>query len=98
MASQRVNSNEVNPQISCFQQVKESKLTDVALITGCVVLSLIAILVSAGVIDFMGATYLSYALYATAAIFLLAELIKIAIKCCNKKPDSNVTNVTSVVP
>ena len=72
---------------SCFQTVKESKITDAVLITGLVALLIIGILASTGVFQFMGTTnaaYLSYGMYGGATLFLIAEIVKLAINYCSK--------------
>lgn len=73
-----------NPTASCSHQIMESKLTDVAFITGFAALLIIGILSSTGVFNFIGTTnaaYLSYGMYGGAALFLIAEMIKVAINC-----------------
>lgn len=70
---------------SCFQQLKESKLTDLAFITGFVVTLILGLLCTAGIFRFIGTTnamYLSYGMYAGATFFLIAEVIKMSINYC----------------
>ncbi len=81
---------------SCFQAVKESKRIDTVLITGFVALLVIGILASTGVFNFMGtknAAYLSYGMYGGAALFLIAEMIKLAIHCCKRTNHGPITKI-----
>jgi hypothetical protein len=89
---------------SCLQKIMESKWTDVALITGCAALLVIGILASSGVFNFMGTTnaaYLSYGMYVGAALFLIAEIIKLVInkvgisQSSKKQPKLSIVNPLS---
>lgn len=84
-----------------FKDVKETKKTDVALITGCVALLIIGAAASCGAFNFIGTTnaaYLSYGMYAGSAIFLLAEVGKVASGYCPKICGNNTTRFVSPVP
>lgn len=75
-----------NPN-SCWTRVIESKLIDAALITGFVALLAIGISASTGAFNAVGTTnaaYLSYGMYGGAVLFLIAEVIKIVVKYCQK--------------
>jgi hypothetical protein len=89
---------DVRSSSSTFQKIMKSKWTDVALLTGFAALFIIAILASTGVFNFMGTTnaaYLSHGMYGGAALFIIAEIIKVAVNCIDQKPnvDSTRTNV-----
>lgn len=77
-----------SPKLTAFfKDVKETKKTDVALITGCVALLIIGIAASCGAFNFIGTTnaaYLSYGMYAGAALCLLTEVGKVASHYCPK--------------
>lgn len=83
MATQPVSNDALNS--SYFQYIKESKWTDIVLITSCVAFLIIGILASTGLLDSMGTTNassFSYGMYTGAALFCMAEVIKIALNCC----------------
>lgn len=91
MTARTSSSSETNfAQASCLSKIKESKWTDIALVTGCAALLVIGILASTGVFNFMGTTnaaYLSYGMYGGAALFLMAEIIKVAVvRCSHRRP------------
>jgi hypothetical protein len=75
---------------SCFQTLKGSKITDAVLVTSFVALLIIGVLASTGIFQFMGtanAAYLSYGMYAGAALFIIAEVIKVFVNYSKKKPE-----------
>jgi len=75
----------------CAQKIKTSKWTDVALMVSGVALLVIGILASVGLLNSMGAAnalFLSYGMYCGAALLFLAEIIKVSLKFCSKKKQS----------
>lgn len=83
MATETNSVGGSHPISSCLHRIKDSKWTDVALITGFAAILIIGILSSAGVFNFIGTThaaYLSYGMYGGAALFLIAEIIKVVLK------------------
>jgi len=73
---------------SCLQKTTASKWTDVALITAFAVLLTIGILASTGALNSIGTTnvmYLFYGMYAGAALFLTAEIVKVVVLQCAAK-------------
>src|ERR1700722_10574323 len=84
-----------NPTSSCLHKIMKSKWTDVVLITGFVALLIIGIAASAGAFSAIGTTnaaYLSYGMYAGAALLLVAEIVKRVIFCFKKTVHSNQTD------
>jgi len=70
----------------CRQKTAASSWIDVTLIIGFVALLIIGILATAGVLDCIGTTnavYLSYGMYAGAALFILANIVKVAVNRCS---------------
>jgi hypothetical protein len=78
--------------LSCTQTIRESKYTDALLVTSFVAFLILGILATTGIFQCLGTTnaaYLSYGMYAGAALFLIAEIIKLAINCSKKTDDSD---------
>jgi len=78
-----------NPNSSSFwDKVIKSKWTDAALITGFVALLIIGIAASTGAFNAIGTTnaaYLSYGMYAGAALLLAAQIAKLVRNCLKEK-------------
>ena len=71
----------------------KSRWTDAALITGCAALLIIGIFASVGVFNFIGTTnaaYLSYGMYAGAALFLIIEIVKVVLNRLRGTANSGV--------
>jgi hypothetical protein len=100
MATQTNSVGISHPTSSCVHTIMESRWTDVALLTSFAAFFVIGILASSGVFNSIGAAnavYLSYGMYASSALFLSAEIVKIAIK---RHSTPNTTNnvIKSVNP
>jgi len=89
--------HQIAPTSSCFQKTSTLKWADIALIAGCAALLIIGILASTGVLNCIGTTnaaYLSYGMYAGAALLLLAESIKCVVSRHNTNNKHNVKALT----
>lgn len=90
MSHETLQVSSAHSHSSCLHTIGKSKWTDAALITGFIALLVIGILASTGVFNFIGTTnaaYLSYGMYGSAALLLMAEVIKIVVKYCHKVID-----------
>ena len=95
MASETTLNTGSAQTTSCWQQVIESKWTDVALITGAVVLVVIGTLALLGVFGSSpAASYLGIAMTGGTLLFVIAEIVKVVINRCSSKTQITVTPLT----
>lgn len=85
-------------QYPILQTIVKSKWTDLALIASCAALLIIGILVSTGVLNFIGSTnaaYFSYGMYGGAGILIIAELIKTIVSCCHPYKKTSLSPISA---
>lgn len=88
-----MNSTDLNTSLpqTCLQKVSESNLTHVVCSGLFLTTLVIGILATTGAFSFINTTnavYLSYGMYAGAALFLMAEIGNMVLRCSKKIKDS----------